>query len=83
MPLPETKIDYPELPQISESSDSSSNRIVTILDLLNEQDSSEEMQIPSANDWFSIHNPISVLIASTAGLLILVLLIWVLILVFR
>ncbi|MGA2797322.1 MAG: serine/threonine-protein kinase [Thermoguttaceae bacterium] len=83
MPLPETKIDYPELPQISESSDSSSNRIVTILDLLNEQDSSEEMQIPSANDWFSIHNPISVLITSTAGLVIFILLIWLLILIFR
>ncbi len=66
--LPETKIDYPELPQASESSDSSSNRIVTILDLLNEQDSSEEMQIPSPHEWLSLFSSKAALIVTTLGL---------------
>jgi serine/threonine protein kinase len=74
--LPETLVDFPELPQASESSDSSSNKIVTILDLLNEQESSEEMQIPAAHDWLSLLSPMFILISSTVLLLILVLLIW-------
>ena len=76
MPLTETKVDYPQLPQISESSDSSSNRIVTILDLLDEQQSSEEMQIPSANDWINIHNPLSLVLTSAAVLGFLVFVVW-------
>jgi eukaryotic-like serine/threonine-protein kinase len=71
-PLPETKVDFPELPQISESSDSSSNRIVTLLDLLNEQESSEEMQIPSESDWFGSK---VLLIISSLGLGLLALLV--------
>jgi eukaryotic-like serine/threonine-protein kinase len=76
MPLTETKVDYPELPQISESSDSSSNRIVTILDLLDEQQSSEEMQIPAANDWVNLHNPLSLVLTSAAVLAFVVLVVW-------
>jgi serine/threonine protein kinase len=78
-PLPETKVDFPELPQIGDSSDSSSSRIVTILDLLDEQESSEEMQIPSPNDWISARNPFFLLIVSMTGLAILVFLIWLVI----
>ncbi len=80
MPLTETKVDYPELPQISESSDSSSSRIVTILDLLNEQqDSSEEMQIPTAHDWLTVRNPMSLLYTSIAVLGFSILVIWLVI----
>jgi hypothetical protein len=75
MPLTETKADFLELPQASESSDSSSNRIVTIMDLLNEQESSEEMQIATRHDWRSLFNPIF-LISSTLAIGIIGLLIW-------
>jgi eukaryotic-like serine/threonine-protein kinase len=78
MPLAETKIDYPELPQVSESSDSSSNRIVTIMDLLSEQESSDEMQIPAPNDWPSMINPMSILVSSLVVLIVVLLLIAIL-----
>jgi len=81
--LPETLVDFPELPQASESSDSSSNKIVTIMDLLNEQESSEEMQIPAAHDWLSMLSPKFILISSTLLLLILVLLLWLFIQIIR
>lgn len=77
MQLPETIAEYPELPQAS--SDSSSSRIVTIMDLLDEQESSEEMQIPAAHDWFSFRNPISIVIYSFTGLCLIGLLIWLVI----
>jgi len=74
--MTETKIDYPELPQVGESSDSSSNRIISILDLLDEPDSSEEMQIPTPDNWISAQNPFFVLIASIIGLALLISIIW-------
>ncbi len=74
--LTETKVDFPELPQISESHDSSSKSVVTLLDLLNEQESSEEMQIPAAHDWMRILSPLLFLIFTPLVLVIAVLLIW-------
>lgn len=82
-PLAETKIDYPELPQASDTSDSGSSRLVTVLDLLDEQESSEEMQIPAAHDWLSMLSPMSILIASTVVLAIVVLAIWTLLQLLR
>jgi hypothetical protein len=49
---------------------------VPILDLLDEQQSSEEMQIPSANDWINIHNPLSLVLAPVAALGFVILVIW-------
>jgi serine/threonine protein kinase len=78
--LLETKVDFPELPQISESHDSSTKGVVTLLDLLNEQESSEEMQIPAAHDWLSTLSPVLFLllflILTPVVLLITVFLIW-------
>ncbi|MGW8257596.1 MAG: protein kinase domain-containing protein, partial [Thermoguttaceae bacterium] len=82
--LSETKVDFPELPQANESSDSSSKSVVTLLDLLNEQDSSEEMQIPTAGHQLSslmpVMNPVLFLILTPVALLAATLLVY---LVFR
>jgi len=76
-PLPDTIVDFPELPQISESSDSGSKGAVSVLDLLNEaESSSEEMQIPISRDWISILSPLFFLVFATLGVIIAFLLIW-------
>ena len=51
-PLPDTKIDFPELPQVSDSSESSASPPAFFLELGEEEDSSSlEMQIPEADPW--------------------------------
>jgi len=51
-PLPDTKIDFPELPQVSDSSESSASPPVFFLELGEDEDSSSlEMQIPEADPW--------------------------------
>jgi serine/threonine protein kinase len=53
-PLPDTKIDFPELPQVSDSSESSASPPVIIIETGEEEDSSTlEMQIPEADPPWS------------------------------
>ncbi|MCC6123595.1 MAG: serine/threonine protein kinase [Pirellulales bacterium] len=51
-PLADTKLDFPELPQVSDSSESSASPPALYLDSGDEEDSSTlEMQIPEADSW--------------------------------
>lgn len=51
-PLPDTKIDFPELPQVSDSSESSASPPVYYLGTTEDEDSSTlEMQIPEPDPW--------------------------------
>ncbi len=51
-PLADTKIDFPELPQVSDSSESSASPPVFVIETGEEEDSSTlEMQIPEADPW--------------------------------
>jgi hypothetical protein len=49
--LPDTKTDFPELPQASDSSVSSASPSAFTIKSAEEDSSTLEMQIPAADDW--------------------------------
>jgi hypothetical protein len=82
--LPDTKIDYPELPQVSGSFESSVTPPPFTLELTEDEDSSTlEMQIPEAHDWSRNLRPALLLTLLPLTLIGGALLIWGIIALFR
>jgi hypothetical protein len=81
--LPDTKIDYPELPQVSDSYDSSASPPPFTIELGEEDSSTLEMQIPEADDWSRHVRPALLLMAIPLTLIAGALLVWGLIALFR
>ena len=75
--LPDTKIDFPELPQVSDSSESSASPPPFTIELGEEEDSSTlEMQIPEADDWSRHLRPTLLLMLIPLTLIAGALLVW-------
>jgi eukaryotic-like serine/threonine-protein kinase len=82
--LPDTKTDFPELPQASDSSESSASPPGFILESVGEEDSSTlEMQIPEADPWTSHLRPTLLLLLLPLTLIAAALFVWGLIEWFR
>ena len=82
--LPDTKIDFPELPQVSDSSESGASPPVFTIESAEEADSSTlEMQIPEADDWTRLLRPTLLLMFIPLTLIGGALLVWGLIKLFR
>jgi hypothetical protein len=78
--LPDTIIDYPELPQVSDSSENSASPPAFLFEAVEDQDSSTlEMQIPEADAWSAHLRPALLLMMIPAALIAGALFVWALI----
>jgi serine/threonine protein kinase len=78
--LPDTILDYPELPQVSDSSENSASPPAFLFEAVEDQDSSTlEMQIPEADAWSAHLRPALLLMMIPAALIAGALFVWALI----